>query len=365
MNRYQRQIQLDDIGTEGQKALGSATVLVVGAGGLGSPILQYLAAAGLGKLGIADMDTVALTNLHRQILYSEDDLGKRKTDASASRLNAVNSEVELQLYPEGFQLSNALNMVSDYDLVIDGTDNFETRYLINDVCVKMNKPWIYGALYKQEGQFALFNANGGPTYRCLYPQLPKAGEVPNCSEMGILGTVSGLIGTYMAHLALQFLLWPEKAPDKQVFYLSLNNYSFRSISLSPNHAAIEEVSDKNKPLERIVLQDSCGSVDHILSLSEALSKKDIQFIDVRQRDELPQINSTAVLQIPMDEIVKRLKELDTARPYAIFCQKGIRAVKAAQLLSAAGFSEVYALTEAAQQVKNSLETNKSTSYEVH
>lgn len=356
MERYQRQIQLDTIGLEGQQKLSQASVLVIGAGGLGCPILQYLAAAGLGKLGIADMDTVSVSNLHRQVLYTEADLGRPKTEAALDRLKAVNSEVEFQLFSEGFNERNALNMISDYDLIIDGTDNFETRYLVNDACVRSNKPWIYGALFKNEGQFALFNAFDGPTYRCLYPKPPLAGEVPNCNEMGILGTVSGLVATHMAHLSLQFLLWPEAVPADKVFYLNTATYSLNQMTLKRNEEKVAALVASKEALKKVLLRQDCQTTP--LELSEALEIEGALLIDVRRPEELPQIESAKVTQIPLETIKDQLDALDSSATYVMFCQVGIRAQKAADLLIAAGFSSVYALSESAAEIKSALKTNK-------
>lgn len=359
MNRYQRQIQLDQIGPEGQQRLAEASVLVIGAGGLGCPVLQYLAAAGVGKLGIADADTVALTNLHRQILYGERDLEQPKTRAAARRIIEMNDEVELAMHSNGIHAANALVLVDKYDLIIDGTDNFETRYLVNDACVRGGKPWIYGALFKNQGQFALFNANGGPTYRCVYPDPPKAGEVPNCEQMGILGTVSGLIGTHMAHLALQYLLWPGDAPNNKVFYWNLKSYAFKSLTVSRNEAAVSAIQNSAQPLERVVLAGTCPTNSLIISLEQGLKLEQAQWIDIRRPDEEPVIEFEGLKKIPQNMLIWHLQHLDASQAYVLFCKSGARAKKAALSLKDKGFKEVHALEANIEDIIEAFEPKES------
>lgn len=201
--RYARHISLEEVGESGQQKLLKAKVLMIGAGGLGCPALQYLTAAGVGIIGIVDGDTVDESNLQRQVLFSTSDIGTKKVEAAKTRLEALNPDVTIKIYPENLNRENALNIIDDYDLVIDGTDNFATRYLVNDACVKRNKPFVYGAIHKFEGQVSVFNLDGGPTYRCLFPDAPKPGQIPNCAEVGVLGVLPGIIGTYQATEAIK------------------------------------------------------------------------------------------------------------------------------------------------------------------
>ncbi|MBL4586322.1 MAG: HesA/MoeB/ThiF family protein, partial [Flavobacteriales bacterium] len=187
MNRYARHISLSEIGESGQQKLLDAKILMIGAGGLGCPALQYLTAAGIGTIGIIDADTVDETNLQRQILFSTSDIGRKKVEAAKERLTALNSDVSINIYAENLSPENALGIIAEYDIVIDGTDNFATRYLVNDACVKLGKPFVYGAIHKFEGQVSVFNFDDGPTYRCLFPDAPAADQIPNCSEVGVLG----------------------------------------------------------------------------------------------------------------------------------------------------------------------------------
>lgn len=206
INRYSRQFMLDEIGVEGQIKIKEAKVLVVGAGGLGCPVLQYLGAAGVGTIGIIDFDKVEIHNLHRQILFTADDIGKPKVIAAAQKINAANPNVNCIIFNELLQESNAANIISEFDIVVDGSDNFLTRYLVNDVCVQLNKPLVYGSILKFEGQLAVFNYKGGKNLRDLYPDHPNPEDVPSCSENGVMGFVPGIIGVYMAGAVIQIIL---------------------------------------------------------------------------------------------------------------------------------------------------------------
>lgn len=204
-NRYIRQVQLPGFGPEAQQKLLQSSVLVIGAGGLGVPVLQYLTGMGIGKIGIVDGDTISLSNLHRQVLYAQDEIGLPKAEVAARKLLALNPSINIKHYSSFLTVDNALQFVKDYDLIIDATDNFSARYLVNDACVIQNKPFIYGAIHQYEGHISIFNYNDGPTYRCLYPTMPSAAEVPDCNAAGVLGVVPGLIGLHQALEAVKLL----------------------------------------------------------------------------------------------------------------------------------------------------------------
>jgi molybdopterin/thiamine biosynthesis adenylyltransferase len=204
--RYSRHLLLSDIGVSGQEKLKSGKVLVVGAGGLGCPVLQYLTAAGVGNIGVIDFDAVDLSNLQRQILYSTNDVGTNKALAAKNRLESLNPLIEITAYPYQLTNKNALELFAKYDLIVDGSDNFSTRYLVNDACILTGKTLVYGAIYKFEGQVTVFNYQDGPSYRCLFPEAPQQGSVPNCSEVGVLGVIPGIIGVYQANEALKIIL---------------------------------------------------------------------------------------------------------------------------------------------------------------
>jgi len=206
MERYSRQIILDEIGLLGQEKLAAAKVLVVGAGGLGCPVLQYLVAAGVGKIGIADGDVVSISNLHRQVLYSTKDVGKPKVECAKARLLAQNPEVKIDVYNEFISEENAAEIIAKYDIVVDGTDQIPVRYLWNDVCTTLAKPWVYGAIHKFEGQVSVFNFQGGPSYRDLFPEQPAVRSIPSCAENGVLGVLPGMIGLVQATEVLKIIL---------------------------------------------------------------------------------------------------------------------------------------------------------------
>lgn len=206
VSRYSRQYMLDEIGVEGQIKIKQAKVLVVGAGGLGCPVLQYLGAAGVGTIGIIDFDKVEIHNLHRQILFTVDDIGKPKAPTAAQKINSANPNVNCLVFNELLQESNAENIISQFDIVVDGSDNFLTRYLVNDVCVQLKKPLVYGSILKFEGQLAVFNYKGGKNLRDIYPEHPNPEDVPSCSENGVMGFVPGIIGVYMACAVIQIIL---------------------------------------------------------------------------------------------------------------------------------------------------------------
>ncbi len=224
--RYSRQLMVPEIGLSGQKKLKAAKILVIGAGGLGCPVLQYLTAAGVGTLGIVDFDTIELHNLHRQILYAEDDLGKLKVETAVEKLQKQNPHVHFQPYPVMLDSGNASTILQLFDLIIDGSDNFETRYLVNDTCVKLNKPLVYGSIFKFEGQVAVFNYKGSKQLRDVYEQAPAPEEVPNCSETGVIGAVPGVIGMLMCTMALEVTLDHFKEVN------TLHIFNFKNFSMT-------------------------------------------------------------------------------------------------------------------------------------
>ena len=206
MSRYNRHIILSEIGQAGQDKISNAKVLVIGAGGLGCPILQYLTAAGVGSIGIVDFDSVNISNLQRQVLFGTSTLGKNKAEAAKQRLEDLNDEISIVAYPKKLTHCNAVDLFHKYDIIVDGTDNFETRYLVNDACIISNKPLVFGAIYKFEGQVSIFNYKNGPSYRCIFPHPPEKGSIPNCSEVGVLGVLPGIIGAMQANEVIKIIL---------------------------------------------------------------------------------------------------------------------------------------------------------------
>jgi molybdopterin-synthase adenylyltransferase len=226
--RYSRQVMLPEVGIKGQQMLKNARVLIVGAGGLGCPVLQYLSAAGVGTIGIIDFDTIELHNLHRQILYTAEDVGKKKAETAAQKLKAQNPNVIIEIFNLMLNVDNAEELISKYDVVIDGCDNFETRYIVNDTSVKLKKPLVYGSILKSEGQVAIFNYNGSKHLRDLYPEAPNPEDVPSCSEVGVIGVVPGMIGMMMCSMALDIILGNFTNPDT-LHLFNFKNYSLRKL----------------------------------------------------------------------------------------------------------------------------------------
>ena len=229
INRYSRQLMLEDAGIEGQLKIKHAKVLVVGAGGLGCPVLQYLGAAGVGTIGIIDFDKVEIHNLHRQILFTANDIGKQKAPTAAQKINESNPNITCIVFDELLQETNAANIISQFDIIVDGSDNFLTRYLVNDVCVQLNKPLVYGSVLKFEGQLAVFNYKGSKNLRDIYPDPPNPEDVPNCSEIGVMGFVPGIIGVYMACAAIQIIL--DNYHNKKLLLFNFNEFNITKLAI--------------------------------------------------------------------------------------------------------------------------------------
>ncbi len=358
IDRYSRQVLLPEIGSKGQALIAAAKVLVIGAGGLGCPVLQYLAGAGIGHLGIADMDTVSESNLHRQILFTQDDIGKNKAIAAAHRLKALNSHITITTYPEGLTAQNALSLFANYDLIVDGSDNFETRYLVNDACVQLQKPWIYGAIYKFEGQWAVFNYNHSATYRCLFPTAPKANSVPSCNQVGVLGVVPGFVGVMQANLVLNLILFPEKVTGGSVYYFNSQTMAIDTVNIKLNPDQV--IASKKIDIETYNYGHFCGVHSEVqyLDLKQALTLTHATFIDVRNHDELPRLKSLPVKVIPLNTLKTAADLLQKQHTYVLFCQSGIRSAKAAHLLNLEGFKKVYSLNQGAEQLAEAITLNK-------
>ena len=298
IERYSRQIILDEIGLEGQERLKIARVLMIGAGGLGCPVLQYLVAAGIGTLGIIDFDIVEESNLQRQILYSTEDIGKNKAIVAKKRLKQLNPHINIIAYPKPLNRQNALTLFPRYDLIIDGTDNFETRYIVNDVSLLTGKPFVYGAIHKFEGQVAVFNYEHGPSYRCLFPNPPEKDSIPSCSQMGVLGVLPGIVGAYQANEALKIILKiGEPLSGKLLLINSQTNFT-SLITIQRSEREIENVLDGTiqtnqqtesigcgeMPSEQCIMDISAKDLYHRLKNGEK-----IQFVDVRGLNEQPKI----------------------------------------------------------------------------
>jgi sulfur-carrier protein adenylyltransferase/sulfurtransferase len=349
LTRYSRHLILPEVGQEGQLKLKQAKVLVVGAGGLGSPSSMYLAAAGVGEIGLVDFDSVDLSNLQRQIIYSSDEVGKAKIDCAEARLRRVNSEIKINKHAERLTAANARQIISRYDIVIDGTDNFTTRYLINDACVLSGKPNVYGSIFRFEGQVSLFHPPKGPCYRCMYPKAPPPEAVPNCAEGGVLGVLAGTIGVLQATEALKYILQiGEPLLGKLLIYDALSSYCFDVLNVERNpdcpicgtKPTIKELRDEvvacateagGKQVEEIIPEELKALLEQ---------KKEIQLIDVRTPQEHALCNLPSATLIPINELPQRLNELNKNSETVVYCKSGMRSAKASQLMIESGFKNV-------------------------
>jgi sulfur-carrier protein adenylyltransferase/sulfurtransferase len=352
--RYQRQIILKEFGEAGQQKLLLSKVLVVGAGGLGCPALQYLAAAGTGNIGIADDDVVSVTNLHRQVLYSTFDIGFSKAEKAKHILTRLNPDINIIAYPERLTTQNALAIIEAYDIVIDGTDNFSSRYLINDACVLLKKPLVYGAVSQFEGQLAIFNyqnKNGDTpvNYRDLFPNPPRDGEVLNCAEAGVLGVLPGIIGTMQANETIKLITGMGKPLINSLLtYNALNNRVYE-ILLAAGRETGSLVPKTAIEFQQMDYEWLCASGNRQFEIDgtafDHLSKiGNIDIIDVREPDELPLPNGFDYIQIPLSQFDKKLPVVKS-ETVVVFCQSGKRSLQAAQRLfdTWGGSKKIYSL----------------------
>jgi molybdopterin/thiamine biosynthesis adenylyltransferase/rhodanese-related sulfurtransferase len=335
--RYRRHLQLSEIGEAGQERLRQARVLVVGAGGLGCPILQYLAAAGVGTLGLVDDDKVELTNLPRQILYGAEDVGQPKIEAAARALRRLNDLPTYQLHPFRVSPANVRELVAGYDVVVDGSDNFPTRYLLNDACVSLGKPLVSGAIYKFEGQVSVFNYQGGPTYRCLFPEPPTAAEAPDCNTTGVLNVLPGLIGTVQATEALKVVLGLGDVLSGRLWVL--DTLSFQSRTLRFKRDAVQSLINLDTANPADYFDSSCApEAPAIPSLTaselqaQLASTEPPLLLDVRGPVEHARRHLAGALLLPLPQLSDRAAEVPRHRPVVVYCQSGVRSAKAVELL---------------------------------
>ena len=366
--RYSRHLSLPEVGIEGQKKIKSAKVLVVGAGGLGSPVSLYLAAAGVGTLGMVDFDTVDESNLQRQVLFGMNQIGKSKLKSAEERLKNLNPYTQYNLHELALSSENALDIIKDYDLVVDGTDNFPTRYLVNDACVILGKPNVYGSIFRFDGQVSVFNYEGGPCYRCLYPSPPPPNLVPSCAEGGVLGVLPGIIGTMQANEALKLILGIGKLMQGRFLLFDALSFEFSELKIQKNENCV--VCGKNPSVSKLIdYKQFCGvdSVSHkieyeeldVVELRKLLKKGAAPIIlDVREDFELEISHIDGALHIPMNQVPKRLEELNPNNNYVIMCRTGVRSSQICEFLSNQNFRSVSNLSgginEWAKQIDSSL-----------
>jgi sulfur-carrier protein adenylyltransferase/sulfurtransferase len=354
LRRYARHLILAEVGVEGQKKLRATRVLCVGAGGLGSPIAMYLAAAGIGRLGIVDFDAVEFSNLQRQLLHGTEDVGRSKTQSAKATIRRLNPEVEVVLHETRLTSANALEILAPYDMIVDGTDNFPTRYLTNDACVFLKKPNVYGAIFRFEGQASVFAPHlGGPCYRCLFPEPPAPGTVPSCAEGGVLGVLPGIIGCIQATEILKLALGQGRSLMGRLLLFNALEMTFRELKLQRDpqcpvcgeRPTITRLIDyeqfcgaRRRPTDSTMSNDEVTVQDMKRALEDPASG--IRVIDVREPQECQIAHVEGVDLIPLSTLPQRFAELDPTQPIYLHCKGGVRSLKAVQFLKEQGFKSV-------------------------
>src|ERR1700742_986378 len=350
--RYSRHLIMPEVGMEGQLKLKNAKVLLIGTGGLGAPLGLYLAAAGVGKLGLVDFEVVDFTNLQRQIAFGLSDVGKSKAKSAQSRLSNLNPDIEIQSYELQLDSSNALELFKDYDIIVDGTDNFPTRYLVNDACILLGKPNVYGSIFRFEGQVTVFGMPDGPCYRCLYPEPPPPGLVPSCAEGGVLGVLPGIVGSIQAMETIKLILGTGDSLKGRLLLFDALAMKFRELKLRKNpncpmcgdHRTIHQLIDyyefcgvrgEEAPVPDLQVPEITPT-----ELKTRLDRGDDLFIlDVREPHEYQIANLHGHL-IPLGELPRRVHELDTSREIVAHCRSGKRSAEAVDFLRKAGFRKI-------------------------
>ncbi len=352
--RYSRHLLIPEVGLEGQRRLKAASVLVIGTGGLGSPVALYLAAAGVGRIGVVDYDVVDSSNLQRQVIHGTSGLGQRKVESARRRMLDLNPAIQVDAYDEPFTSANAWRIAGPYDILVDGTDNFPTRYLINDLCVLAGKPTVHGSIYRFDGQLSVFDARRGPCYRCLFPAPPPPGLVPSCAEGGVLGVLPGTIGALQATETLKLILGiGETMIGRLLLYNALDS-SFDFVNLKKNPRCVV-CGPQPEVTELIDYEAFCGVPGHDHEEGSAGAQWDIEplrlaellkasspprLLDVREPHELEISHIPSAQLIPLGQLAARLSELDSAGELVVFCKAGTRSTRALELLVSAGFRRV-------------------------
>jgi len=335
LSRYARQTILPELGVAGQERLAAGSVLIVGAGGLGSPVALYLAAAGVGRLGLVDFDLVDETNLQRQVIYGTPDVGRPKLAAAAARLRALNPEVTLDLHEEPFSAANARALVTSCDVVVDGTDNFPTRYLVNDACVLADTPNVYGSVFRFEGQASVFATRGGPCYRCLHPEPPPLGLIPSCAEAGVLGVLPGLIGMIQATEAIKLLTGIGEALVGRLLLYDALRLKFREIALARDPDC-PVCGDRPVIRELVQYDRTCDPAETQMTAEELhqwrAAGRPHALVDVREPAEHAAGVIDGAVLIPLGQLMQRVGELPTDRPVVVYCQSGGRSARAVAAL---------------------------------
>ena len=356
IERYSRHLILPEVGVEGQLKLKNARVLLVGAGGLGAPLALYLSAAGVGTLGLVDFDVVERSNLQRQVIHGTGDIGRKKIESAAASIAAINPNVRVERHELALSSENALDIIKNYEIVADGTDNFPTRYLVNDACVLLGKPNVYGSIFRFEGQASVFAAADAPCYRCLYPEPPPPGLVPSCAEGGVLGILPGVVGLIQATEVVKLILGLGESLQGRLLLYDALAMRFRELKLRKDpdcpicgtHRTITKLIDYNQfcgvPQASATPATVAGEIDPVAVKARLDSGEDLQLIDVREPQEYQICHIPQARLIPLGELPKRLHELDRSRPIVVHCKTGGRSAKAADLLRQNGFTGVLNMT---------------------
>src|SRR5213592_961189 len=350
--RYSRHLIMPEVGMDGQLKLKNAKVLLIGTGGLGAPLGLYLAAAGVGKLGLVDFDVVDSTNLQRQVTFGTSDVGKPKSEAARARLANLNPDIEIQSVETQLTSANALELFKDFDIIVDGTDNFPTRYLVNDACILLGKPNVYGSIFRFEGQATVFGMPGGPCYRCLYPEPPPPGLVPSCAEGGVLGILPGIIGVIQATEVVKLILGKGEPLVGRLLLFDAMRMSFRELKLRRDpkcpicseHRTIHKLIDYNQfcgispqPQEKL---PSDWEIDPV-ELKDLLDKKErIFLLDVREPQEWQICRIPGAHLIPLGQLPANMNQLNSADNIVAYCRSGVRSGKAVDLLRKSGFQKI-------------------------
>ena len=345
--RYSRHLIMPEVGLEGQARLKSSSVLIIGAGGLGTPSATYLAAAGVGRIGIVDFDVVEKSNLHRQVLYSEQDIGKSKADVAKAKLLEINPNVAVEVHKVKLDSSNALEILGRYDVIMDGTDNFPTRYLVNDACVLLGKPNVYASIFRFEGQASVFYAREGPCYRCLYPEPPPPGLVPSCAEGGVLGVLPGIMGSIQAAEAIDIVLGKGRPLIGRLLLFDALDMTFKELKLRKNPDCV--VCGPHPSIKQLIDYEAfCGVEEGLAPEFEVTAKQladlrarggDVVLVDVREPWEYQINHISGSKLIPLGDLPKRLNELSTADNIVVNCLSGQRSAQATRLLNSMGFKK--------------------------
>ncbi len=352
VQRYSRHLIMPEVGVDGQQKLKAARVLCIGAGGLGSPVAMYLAAAGVGTLGMVDFDVVDFSNLQRQIIHGTPDVGRLKLDSAKDRLHAINPTVQIECYHTALSSQNALTVLEPYDIVVDGTDNFPTRYLVNDACVLLGKPNVYGSIFRFEGQASVFATKDGPCYRCLYPEPPPPGLVPSCAEGGVLGVLPGIVGTIQATEAIKLIIGVGEPLIGRFLIFDALRMRFRELKLRRDPEC-PVCGDRPTVRELIDYEQFCGVAPAVQTSAPATVEEttveelkrrfdagdDTFLLDVREPQEYQICTIPGSTLIPLGDLSRRLSELEGRRNIVVHCKSGVRSAKAVKLLREAGFGD--------------------------